>query len=171
LKVVITGPESTGKTTLCNSLAKHFQTSYVPEYARAYLQEKQGKYSQEDLTLMAIGQIKSEDEYQQKNKSLLICDTSLEVIRIWSEWKFKTCDKFIIDSARNRTPDLFLLLSPDLPWQADPQRENPDDRNELFTYYRKTLREYDCEVVIISGTAEKRINSAIQAINNFSHYK
>ena len=168
LKVVITGPESSGKTELCKALAKHFNTGYLPEYSRIYLQHKQGDYTQEDLTRIAKGQLKSENEYQQKQKSLLICDTSLEVIRVWSEWKYKSCDKFIIVNARNRTPDLFLLLLPDLPWQPDPQRENPDDRDELFTYYQQSLQEYNTKVVIISGDGEKRLNSAIEAIEDFT---
>ena len=166
LKVVITGPESSGKTELCKALAKHYKTSYVPEYAREFLKQKDCNYTQEDLLHIAEGQIKLEDEYLLKYKRLLICDTSLEVIRVWSEWKFKTCDKFIIDNVRNRTPDLFLLLLPDLPWQPDPQRENPDDRDELFAYYQQSLLEYNTKVVTIGGDSEKRSMSAIRAINN-----
>jgi NadR type nicotinamide-nucleotide adenylyltransferase len=168
LKVVITGPESTGKTALCKALANHFKTSYVPEYSRSYLQQKEGNYSQKDLTLIAEGQIKLEDEHQQKHKSLLICDTSLEVIRVWSEWKYGNCDEFIINNAVQRTPDLFLLLTPDLLWHPDPLRENPDDRTELFAYYQKTLSEYDAKVVIIRGDREKRLTSAIEAIEDFT---
>lgn len=168
LKIVVTGPESTGKTVLCKALAAHYNTGYVPEYAREYLQLKEGDYTKEDLTHIAVGQIKSEDEYRQKYKSLLICDTSLEVIRIWSKWKYRGCDSFILDNAKARTPDLFLLLKPDLLWQPDPQRENPDDRVELFAYYQKTLKEYDTKVVIISGDGENRIVSAIKAIEAIS---
>ena len=167
LKVVITGPESTGKSVLSASLAAHFKTSYVPEYAREYLQQKKGDYTQEDLTHIAKGQIKSEDEYQQKTKSLLICDTSLEVIRVWSEWKYGSCDHFIIDNAKARTPDLFLLLKPDLPWQPDPQRENPHDREALFAYYQESLSEYHARIVEISGDGDRRITSAIKAIDEF----
>jgi NadR type nicotinamide-nucleotide adenylyltransferase len=167
LKVVITGPESTGKSALSAALAKHFKTDFVPEYAREYLLQKEGDYTQKDLILIAKGQIKSEDEYQQNNKDLLICDTSLEVIRVWSEWKYGNCERFIIDNARARTPDLFLLLSPDLPWEPDPQRENPDDREALFAYYQKSLREYNTAVVEISVAGAKRITSAIIAIEAF----
>ena len=167
LKVVITGPESTGKSALSASLSEHFKTSYVPEYAREYLQLKKGDYTQEDLTNIAERQIKSEDEYQRNNIGLIICDTSLEVIRVWSEWKYGSCDRFIIDNAKARTPDLFLLLKPDLPWQPDPQRENPDDRDKLFAYYQKSLSEYHTKVVEISGDGDKRITSAIKAIDEF----
>ena len=167
MKVVITGPESTGKSTLCKALAEHFDTSYVPEYARTYLQNLKGKYTQADLTCIAAGQIKSEDDYQEKVKSLLICDTSLEVIRVWSEWKYKSCDKFILDNVIARTPDLFLLCVPDIPWQPAPQRENPHDREALFDYYQASLKEYNSKVLIISGEAENRIEKAIKAIDEF----
>ena len=168
MKVVITGPESTGKTVLCKALAKHYKTNFVPEYSREYLQKKEGSYGMEDLTLIAKGQIRLEDEYQKNNQSLLICDTSLEVIRVWSEWKYKSCDEFIIEHANNRTPDLFLLLSPDVPWQPDPQRENPHDREALFAYYQKSLSEYDVNTVVISGDGGNRLISAIQAIESIS---
>ena len=164
LKIVITGPESTGKTTLCKSLASYFNTSYVPEYSRGYLQQQEARYTREDLSIIAAGQMKLEDDHQLKNKLLLICDTSLEVIRIWSEWKFKACDKFILEHARTRLPDLFLLLKPDFPWQPDPQRENPDDRDALFAYYQKTLSEYNTKVIEVSGSVEERLNRAIEVI-------
>lgn len=164
MKVVITGPESTGKTELCKKLASHFNLSYVPEYSREYLNHKTGDYHLEDLTEIARGQIRSEDAFLQKQNSLIICDTSLEVIRVWSEWKYGSCDKFILDNARGRAPDLFLLMTPDLPWEPDPQRENPDDREELFAYYQKILQEYKTEVVEVSGDSEERLNSAIVAI-------
>jgi NadR type nicotinamide-nucleotide adenylyltransferase len=166
LKVVITGPESTGKTELCKKLASHFNVSYVPEYSREYLTRKTGDYDLDDLREITIGQIRLEDQFLQKQNSLVICDTSLEVIRIWSEWKFNSCDKFILNNARLRAPDLFLLLAPDIPWQSDPLRENPDDREELFAYYQKSLSEYASKVVIINGDGKTRIDSAINAVEN-----
>ena len=168
LKVVITGPESTGKTSLCEALADHFKTGYVPEYSRVFIENNDGKYTQEDLIRIAEGQMKSEDAYQRKYNSVLICDTSLEVIMVWSEWKYHHCDASIIKNANKRTPDLFLLLTPDLAWQPDPQRENPDDREELFSYYQQSLQKYNTKVVIISGAGEERITKAIQAIGNLN---
>ena len=170
MKIVITGPESTGKSTLCEALARHFKVDFVPEFSREYLEHRDGNYTQEDLTDIAKGQISSEDKYQQEHDSLIICDTSLEVIRVWSEWKYHSCDPFILAMAAARVPDLFLLLTPDLPWKSDPLRENPDDRNELFAYYQKSLRGYNTIVVEISGDADKRIKSAINAINAINEF-
>ena len=137
----------------------------MPEYAREYLHNKMGIYVKDDLTKIAEGQIKLEDKYQQGNKHLLICDTSLEVIRIWSEWKYNSCDPYILEQAKARIPDLFLLLTPDLPWQPDPLRENPYDREKIFEYYKKTLNDYDAKVVEISGDDKMRIDMALEAVN------
>jgi len=167
MKVVVTGPESTGKSTLSEAIAKHFNIDYVPEYSRDYLLARDGKYAESDLLEIAKGQIELEDKFE-GNKLLMVCDTSLEVIRVWSEWKYNHCDHFILEQARSRIPDLFLLLKPDLPWQPDPLRENPDDRDVLFAYYQKTLSEYKTKVVEIGGESESRINLAINAIDSFS---
>ena len=166
IKVVITGPESTGKSSLCAELAEHYQTSYVPEYAREYLAISNGKYEIEDLTRIAEGQINTENEYRNLTSDLLVCDTSLEVIRIWSEWKYKKCDSFILEKAKLRIPDLFLLMTPDLPWQPDAQRENPHDRDELFAYYQEILKEYGSPVIEITGNNDERYTKAVEAISN-----
>ena len=96
---------------------------------------------------------------------LLICDTSLEVIRVWSEWKYSECDNYILDLTKKRTPDLFLLLKPDFPWQEDPLRENPEDRMEIYKKYQQTLGDYNCSITEIGGALDKRILDAIDAIN------
>ena len=165
IKVVVTGPESSGKSTLCEVLADHFQTRYVPEYAREYLNSLDREYTQGDLLKIAKGQMNLEDEFQNQGTNILICDTSLEVIRVWSEWKYTSCDLHILEKSKERIPDLFLLMTPDLPWQPDPQRENPDDRDALFSYYKQVLKDYDTEVVEIYGDESSRIALAINAIN------
>ena len=97
LKIVITGPESTGKSTLTKQLAAHFKVDMVNEYARTYLQNLTTEYTQSDLTEIAIGQISLEDKASKSNSKFIVCDTSLEVIKIWSEFKYGSCDPFIIN--------------------------------------------------------------------------
>jgi NadR type nicotinamide-nucleotide adenylyltransferase len=167
IKVVITGPESAGKSTLSEQLANHFQVNYVPEYAREYLELTRGKYGKNDLIKIAKEQIKLENKYAQQNPELLICDTSLEVIRVWSEWKYGDCHEFILRQAKKRAPDLFLLLKPDLPWQSDPLRENPDNREEIYQYYQKLLVEYQTTIAEIRGDKNQRCQSAIEIIKQF----
>ena len=165
LKVVITGPESTGKSTLAKELATYYNTLHVDEFSRGYLSELRRTYVQQDLTEIAKGQIKLEDSAAKKTKELLICDTSLEVIRIWSEYKYGNCDPFILEKLAHRLPDLYLLMAPDLPWQPDPLRENPNDRTELYTLYKKELINSQVPFYEISGISEKRFKMAKEVID------
>ncbi len=163
LKVVITGPESTGKTTLAEALAGHYQTFWVKEYARIYLDQLQRPYQEDDLLAIAKGQLASEQAAQTKAGKLLICDTSLEVIKIWSEVKYKRCHPWILAQLRQQKTDLYLLCTPDMVWEYDPQRENPQDREALFTLYKQMLEGKN--YVEIAGSKEKRIQAAIQAVD------
>jgi NadR type nicotinamide-nucleotide adenylyltransferase len=161
LKITITGPESSGKTTLARQLAQTFDTRWVPEYAREYIDQLERPYRESDLLEIARGQVAREDEYAQKNQALLFCDTSLEVIKIWSEFRFQRCHPWILEQLQKRQPDLYLLCAPDLPWEYDPQRENPDDRDALFDIYREELAGQ--HVVEIWGEGEERIQLATKA--------
>lgn len=161
VKIVISGPESSGKTTLSQQLAKVFNEPWVPEYARDYIERLNRTYHESDLLEIAKGQVIREDAYAQQAKQLYFCDTSLEVIKIWSEFRFKKCDDWIIEQYKKRKADLYLLCAPDLPWTYDPQRENPDDRDVLFEIYRQELSGE--RVKEIWGGEEKRLQTAIEA--------
>ena len=160
-KITITGPESSGKTTLARQLAEAFDTLWVPEYAREYIDQLNRPYWESDLLEIARGQVAREDEYAAKKQDLLFCDTSLEVIKIWSEFRYQRCHPWILEQLEKRQPDLYLLCVPDLPWEYDPQRENPDDRNALFEIYQKEL--VGKHVVEIRGEGEERIQLATKA--------
>lgn len=162
-KIVVTGPESTGKTTLAQSLAKHYATSWVREYARIYIDNLNQPYEEEDLLAIAKGQMASEAAAKAKMNRLLICDTSLEVIKIWSEVKYRRCHHWILEKFRQQQVDLYLLCAPDIMWTYDPQREHPDDRDQLFLKYKETLKERN--YVEIRGEGEARFRIARQAID------
>ena len=166
IKIVITGPESTGKSTITKQLAAHFKVEMVSEYARTYLQKLNKEYSQNDLTEIAKGQIAIEDNALESNSKFIVCDTSLEVIKIWSEFKYKSCDSFISTSLRERQPNLYLLMKPDLPWEPDPLRENPANRQELFDLYKNELVTSKVPFYEISGNGKERLKKAIEALNN-----
>jgi NadR type nicotinamide-nucleotide adenylyltransferase len=166
LKVVITGPESTGKSTLAKQLADCFNVDMVKEYARTYLEKLDRPYEQSDLTAIAKGQIMLEDNALANNSRMIICDTSLEVIKIWSDFKYHSCDPFISDSYYKRKPHFYLLMTPDLPWQPDPLRENPFDRDELFEIYQKELISTGTPFYEILGNGEERLKMAKGVIKN-----
>ncbi len=163
LKIVITGPESSGKTTLAQALAEHYQVPWVAEYARTYIEQLTQPYQEEDLLAIAQGQVQREDEQAQTNPRLLICDTSLLVIYVWSHYRYGRCHPWIEDQLAQRPVDHYLLCFPDLPWQPDPQRENPNDRPELFVRYEEALREKPH--TIVAGQGNARLEIATNAID------
>lgn len=164
-KVAIVGPECTGKTSLAEALAKHYQTEWVREYARGYLNKLAVPYVQEDLLRIAQGQMRIEDEFVRDANRVLVCDTNLVVIKIWSEFKYKRVDQWIVDELTKRKYDLHLLMQIDVPWVADPQREHPDHREELYTLYKQELQSMKVPFVEISGNEAVRLQSAIAAMD------
>jgi NadR type nicotinamide-nucleotide adenylyltransferase len=165
-KVCVIGPECTGKTELSIFLATHFKTTCVAEYARAYLTKLGKEYTQPDLTKIAHGQLRMEDEWLNESNKIMICDTNLIVIKVWSEFKFGTCDKEILQRMEERKYDLYLLTNIDIPWQDDPQREHPDKREHFWEIYKREVATTQVPVVEISGDRETRRKRAVDAIQN-----
>src|SRR5690349_6130563 len=163
-KVVVIGPECTGKSELSQFLAEHFKTEWVPEYARNYIDHLVRPYHQEDLTVIAHGQLRLEDEWTRDANKILVCDTNLYVIKIWSEFKFGNCSKEILERIANRPYDLYLLTYVDIPWQEDPQREHPNKREELYQLYLKELKNQSVPFVEIKGEREQRRKTASDAV-------
>ena len=164
LKIVLTGPESTGKTTLAKHLAGHYRTAWAPEFARSYLNGLGRPYERADLLKIAEGQLALEDEIAATANDLLFLDTSLEVIKIWSEFRYGNCDPWILEKLKTRPSDLYLLCKPDLPWELDPQRENPKDREALYDIYRQELMALNVPFSEIQGFDEYRFYQCVSAI-------
>ena len=161
----ITGPESTGKTSLARELSSHYHTLWVPEYSRDYLNGLGRPYSADDIARICTKQIELEEEFSQKANQILFCDTDALVCKIWSEEKFGYCQPFIEKAFRQNIYELYLLCFPDLPWQPDPLRENPHDRGRLFELYREQLENSKLRFTVISGTGAARLALAIRAVN------
>ena len=178
-KIVVLGPESTGKSTLCAALAAHYQTIWTPEYARTYLSEHGTNYSYDDLLTIAKGQIQNENESlaslnknivdhpTQKISNKLIVDTDMYVMKVWCEYVFNNCHHYILEQINQRSYDLYLLCDIDLPWAADEMREYPDagPRLELFTIYKELLINQNIPWGIVSGVGAQRTTNAIQLID------
>lgn len=164
-KVAIVGPECTGKSNLSEFLAKKYNTEWVPEYARGYLDNLTRPYEQHDLLTIAHGQLRIEELWEKTANGILFCDTNLLVIKVWSEFKFGSCHPEIIEQLHNCHYDLYLLTYVDLPWEEDPQREHPDKREELFEIYLKELQTMNVAFVEIRGETEERRKTAIQAVD------
>ena len=164
-KVVVIGPECSGKTTLSSSLATYYNTVWVPEYARHYIDRLDRPYDETDLLPIAEGQLSSEDQMLKKANKVLICDTDLLVLKVWQEHKYGACYPKILNTIKNRSYDLYLLTHVDIPWEKDPQRENPHLRDFFFNLFKKELHEKKLPFVEIKGEFYKRKKTAIEAID------
>lgn len=164
-RIAIVGPESTGKTTLSGILATHYHTQYVPEFCREYLLNINRNYEYEDLLEIAKGQLNLEDKIAQNANKVLICDTNLIVIKVWSEFAYKKCDPWILEQIDNRKYDATLLTYFDIPWMADPLREHPYMREELFSIYKKELETLGIQHTIIKGDYGDRKSAATTVID------
>jgi NadR type nicotinamide-nucleotide adenylyltransferase len=163
-RIAIVGPECTGKTALARFLAQHFQTAWVPEFARSYIETLNRPYEKHDLVTIARGQILVENERAVKAKKVLICDTNLIVIKIWSEFNYQHCDPEILKEVSNQKYDLHLLTYIDIPWEDDPQREHPDQREQLYELYKNELLNSNARFVEIKGEEHERGVTAIKSI-------
>ncbi len=183
-KIVVIGPESTGKSTLCSKLAAHYNTVVVPEYAREYL-EKNGKdYTYNDLLTIAKGQIELEDKVVGSRKKpgvkdvihstsdiahsegLLFIDTDMYVMKVWCEFVFNKCHNWILNRIAERCYDGYLLCNVDLEWVKDALREYPDNktREKLYYYYKDLMINQSVPWVDISGDYNTRFKKAINFI-------
>ena len=174
-KIVVIGPESTGKSSLCKALSEHYKTIWVKEFAREYLERNGKDYVFEDLYKIALGQleeienafVKVEIQQQENLQNLLFIDTDLYVIKIWSEFVFNKCDNSILTLITKQQYDLYLLCDVDLPWVNDNLREYPDlkVRQKLFHYYKEETAAQKTPWKIISGNYDERTVAAIKFID------
>lgn len=166
LKIAITGPESTGKTTLARQLAAHYNTLWVPEYARFYLHLLDRSYTPEDVIRIAKGQVYWENELAKLTDHLLFCDTDLIVAKVWLKFKYGIENEWIESRLKSQYYNLHLLCDIDLLWTDDPLREHPDlqDRQALYELYKNELILLNANFIEISGNEEERLKQAIAVI-------
>jgi NadR type nicotinamide-nucleotide adenylyltransferase len=172
-KIVVIGPESTGKSWLCEKLAVHYNTNWVKEYAREYLLANGKEYTLYDLQLIAKGQLENENRLTDQivetvdSKKPLFIDTDLYVMKVWSEFVFNQCSIDILNGIVHQKYDLYLLCKPDIPWVSDELREYPDlmTREKLFHHYKDIMIEQSVPWIEIDGHFENRFQMAIKAVD------
>ncbi len=165
-KVVLTGPESTGKSFLTHQLAVHFQCPQVPEMARAYLGNLDRPYTFEDVEAIARQQLMAEEKAMSENAPLIFCDTNLLVIKIWMLHSWGHCPQWILQSLKFNPGDLTLLCDIDMPWQPDPLREHPHLRQYFADWYRRELEQSGTIWQWVKGTGEDRTALAISHVRH-----
>ncbi len=176
LKVVFFGPESTGKTTLSQDLAAHFKTTWAAEYMREYLQKKWDISKEvcqiEDLTSIALGQIKNEAYAEKNADKVVFYDTNLLQLKVYSEVYYNGyCPPEIKKEALNRVYTIYFLLYIDIPWETDDLRDKPNDREKMFQHFEEELKKNKIFYFTLKGDYLKRLESAKKivenALNNF----
>lgn len=166
-KIVIIGPESTGKSTLCQDLAAHFGTAWCPEFARQYLLDNGTDYTYGDLLVIAKGQQTLEDKLLPEAKPpFYFIDTNQYVMKVWCEVVFSDCHSWIIQQIAQRQYDFYLLCDVDLPWVQDGLREYPDlmQRQQLFNTYKDIVINSGTPWAVISGAPSERLPNALTAL-------
>lgn len=171
IRVVLTGSESTGKSTLAERLAAHFGVEWVPEFVREFVARKGSAPEFADHGPIARGQIALEDEYVARAGLLLLQDTDLLSTVVYSRHYFGHVPQWIVEAARERRPDLYLLMDIDIPWVPDPQRDRGERRDEMQALFRDAVIASGAPWVTISGTPEQRLQRAIAAIEERMNHR
>ncbi len=164
-KIVVIGPESTGKSTICAALAQHFNTVWVEEYAREYLERQNNEYDYDDLLAIAKGQIRKEEEKSLLAREFLFCDTDLNVLMVWCHHRFHKVHAFILEEIAARKYDAYILCDVDMPWSPDPQREYPDYemRRYFFNIYKDIVINAGVPFTLVSGNEKERLEQALNS--------
>ncbi len=167
-KIAVVGPESTGKSTISQLLAKYYKVSWVPEYARYYCENLVAEYTLQDEVNMYYGQIALEDAILVTTESdFIICDTTFITVKIWSDEVLGETPQIVLDALPNKPYDLYLLMDIDLPWQDDPLRDFPEKREYFMEVWHKELRALNANYKVIGGLGEERVANAVSAIDAF----
>jgi len=167
IRIAVVGPESTGKSTISAQLAKHYNTVWVPEYAREYCEKLSAPCSWEDEINMFRGQLLLEEQLAPLANRLLICDTTFITVKIWSDHMFGHAPQEVIDELPLRPYDLYLLMNIDLPWEEDPLRDFPHMREHFMEVWHSELIALNAEYRLISGTNDERLKNSILVVDKF----
>lgn len=171
-KIVLYGPESTGKTTLAKQLAAYYNTNWVPEYMRTFLEKKSWVPGEEivtynELEIIAKGQMKSENALLTTANNVLFCDTNLLELQVYAEHYFGKCPESISKFAEKNKYDLYFLTYIDTPWEPDDMRDRPDDRKEMFNLFEQKLIENNLPYITLKGNKKTRLDYAVDYIDEF----
>lgn len=162
IKIGIIGPESTGKSTLAKALAAHFGGTYVAEYARTYVEQLARPYTYEDVEQIAQEQIRQLQ--QPYDTEYVFFDTDLIITKVWFEYCYHHCPDYVTEALEHENIDLYLVCLPDLPFEDDPVREHPHEREELLGWYLQEVKALGRPYTLIGGIGEERTNAAVAAI-------
>jgi HTH-type transcriptional repressor of NAD biosynthesis genes len=172
IRVALFGPESTGKTTLAKALSAYYNTCWVPEFARDYLQEKWDTTKEickkKDIYPIAVGQMALENELAKKANKILFCDTNLLLTEVYARTYFNGwCDQRVVEANKENQYALYFLTDIDVPWVADDLRDRPNQRREMFESFKTALDSRKIDYITLNGSHNERLEKAVARINQF----
>ncbi len=162
MHIVVTGPESSGKTTLSKQLSEALNGEWIAEYAREYVAHLDRPYTTEDIIAIAEGQ---KLKFEEAKNEIIVSDTAFLVLKIWSEYRFEQVPKIVEDYLNDTHVDLYILCHPEIPWEYDPLRENPDDRIEIFERYRSELEKMRAPFIVVQGKEQERLEQVLEYLS------
>ncbi len=168
VKIAVIGPESTGKTALCKQLADHYNAIWIPELAREYIENKNFIYTYEDVEEIAKLQIDQVEKLEcAEEVNLCFFDTDLIITKVWFEHKYQNTPEFVLEHLAKRPIHFYLLCEPDLPWEFDPVRENGDNRDFFFDWYKEEIQNIAIPYAAVYGKGSERTQNAIKKVDEF----
>lgn len=166
IRIAVTGPESTGKTTLALALSQELNAVYVPEFAREYLTDLHREYTIQDLTKIAEGQNKLIEASLKNDCDYVVVDTEMTVMKIWSEFKYQTCDESILEAYQKQEFDLYILCGTSIEWEFDELREHPHLRDYFYTVYKNELKLQKRNFLEVDGSVIERVQMVLEKISS-----
>ena len=168
ISIAFTGPECSGKTTLAQALSEQVNGVFVPEYVRSFFEDRSTSYNKNDLDIIAKGQLQAIESAKKENPEVLLVDTEMLVMKIWSDEKFNETSQFISQAYQNQAYDLIVLCKPNIPYETDELRENPFDRERLYEVYLAELLTSGQNFIEAEGTLSERIHIIRKEIQKLS---
>lgn len=168
IKIVITGPESSGKSWLCKELANHFKAPWVPEYARKYLEDNGSDYDFETLEIIREKHLQFQQQFLDQNPELIFLDTDLINFKVWEQLVFGKTHNDLKADMRQESDHRYLITYPDIPWEPDVLRENPHDRLSIYEAHQKEIETLNRPYQIVKGQKKARLRNAIAAVKSLT---
>lgn len=168
IRIVVTGSECTGKTTLARQLAAWLKAPALPEAARIVAESVARPLTADDVGTIARRHMSLEDALiHRSHPPLVVLDTDLVSTVVYARHYYGRCERWIEDEAAARRATLYLLARPDVPWEPDGVRDRPTARTEMHAAFSDCLRKLGATVLEVDGLGPRRWQNTLAAVRGW----